>query len=525
MDEWGPPQKEHWSANWSANRRFVLKVSWVSQQSDGIALHRRDGNKMTRLWTRPYPQKGPPYSALVTNDGQHVILRDVHGELGYGKVLVFLGPDGKELKSYQLDDLLTLEQHVSVPLTTSSLHWSYPGIFIFLDNEKTFGFLVSCGASSAFDVATGQMFTPSPAHKAALHQLAIKEARAELQQEDKTRGLFLIEAYRLPELLPTVRSFLKDNGNTGQCAARTLSKLAPSEAISLLKTKLNQRLSQEAQKSYLQILGGIDQKEIYVHPPQIPLSPTLLSLWQALSKNPSATIRQFALISLCERESSTYLLQHPEFLKSSHKELRYAYIRALSERGTQVAIPLLHKGLKDSEDANRFWAFRGLVRFKAPDLLPICRNAIKNPKCGYSGEALIALAAHGDPAGNLRLQKEFTHLDLFTFGLACELIARQKRREFIPALRQYRKKWDTDAYFRELSGPHCIGAMAACGDVKAQQELLQHITKGKPMDRATALEYVRYVRTPAAIALARTALVDRDPYIRNAARKALGMAQ
>lgn len=517
MDSWGPPTKEHWSAN----RQFVLKVSWGLNKPDTIALYRRDtNNKMIPIWSRPYPQEGPPYSAHITNNGQNVILQDTHHNIGYGKVLVFLGPKGQELCSYELNELLTETQELYVPLTVSSKWWSSPGVFTFLDNQKTFGFLVGCGASSVFEVATGRKLPLSSLYKAALRHIAIEEVKTELRGNRKSYGLHSIAQYHLTELLPQVRSLLNASEEVGQAAMYALAKLVPLESVPLLRAKLQKPMPKENQEYYLNVLDGIDQ-DWPETPRKTALSPTLLALWHELSKNPQLKANPQIFTSLCEREKSPYLLQHSEFLQSGSKDLRYAYICGLVERGGVKAIPLLRRALNDSNDINRCWAFRGLVKYKASDLISISRAALKNPKCGYRDEALIALAAQGDSEGTARLKKELSQLD--AFGGACKMIARQRRREFLPALQQCKKYLDKNPSLRQYLESHCISAMAACGDAIAQSQFQSCLTQGSMISRAAALEYVPYVRTPVTLAITRSALNDREPSVRAAARKALGM--
>jgi hypothetical protein len=101
-DSWGPPRKEHWSAN----ERFVLKVG-PREPGKGLSLWERTGDGLERRWERGYVDRTwPPHRAHVTGDGRHVVLQDVYHNLGYGNVIVILGGEGKILGSYTLEDFL-----------------------------------------------------------------------------------------------------------------------------------------------------------------------------------------------------------------------------------------------------------------------------------------------------------------------------------------------------------------------------------------------------------------------------------
>ena len=84
-NQWGAPKAQHWSAN----REYALKVKWGVFAPDGISLWRATDEGPRQQWSRGYVNDDrPPYMAYVANDGRHVVLRDAHGHLGYGKCLV-----------------------------------------------------------------------------------------------------------------------------------------------------------------------------------------------------------------------------------------------------------------------------------------------------------------------------------------------------------------------------------------------------------------------------------------------------
>ena len=108
----------------SSNRQYALNVAWPDNKKLTLFKTTPTGGR-EELWSRPYvDETWPPHVAYVADDGQHVVLRDVYHNLGHGKVLVFLGPKGNVLRSYELADLLTQDQI----LDSSILFLRYGGV-------------------------------------------------------------------------------------------------------------------------------------------------------------------------------------------------------------------------------------------------------------------------------------------------------------------------------------------------------------------------------------------------------------
>ena len=151
-DSRGPPTTQFKSKN----GQYVLNVAWPKKKTLTLSKKTPTGEK-EELWSRSYVDaRWPPHMAYVANDGQHVVLRDVHSGLGRGKVLVFLGPKGNILRSYELADLLTKDQILSTLHTISSVWWSVPGWFALVNEQKQFAFVTHHGVIDCFDVATGE---------------------------------------------------------------------------------------------------------------------------------------------------------------------------------------------------------------------------------------------------------------------------------------------------------------------------------------------------------------------------------
>jgi hypothetical protein len=112
-DSWGPPPKEHWSND----RQFVLFVSELAWGQSKLVLKERGRNGFRLRWIAFH---STPVQAFITDDGRYIVLRDQWGQVGYGKVLTFFGPDGRVLASYTLEQLLPFDEILEVPTTMSS---------------------------------------------------------------------------------------------------------------------------------------------------------------------------------------------------------------------------------------------------------------------------------------------------------------------------------------------------------------------------------------------------------------------
>jgi hypothetical protein len=513
MDSWGPPQKEHWSEN----RRFVLRVV-AGKDAYVLSLHQPDG---VRLWSMPSPQRSAPIRALVRDDGQYVVLCDCHGGTGYGYVLAFLGPGGKLLRRYTLEEILNQDQILRAGHSVSSIHWVSYEHFTFLEQGTTFGFVGNTlGETSVYSVATGQPVPITSIRLQALRSMLVSVSRRRLAEATvRPAALWRIGRYRLEELLPEVRRALQTVGEEQTAALGALALLRPAEAIPLV-LKLVPKYTQVGQLACLAALESIDKDEfLFTEPPKkVPEAKQILAAWHQLERYKNRVVHDEALKALCEREVPTYLLAHPELLHHSNKEVRYIYIRNLAERGGKPAIPFLKKALADAYSVSQVWAFRGLVKYQPADLLAICRRGTLNPKCGYYAEAQTELAAARDPKATHWLMEHLKITYPYWGNEPYLMIARQRRGEFAPALRIAWKQVGDDTI---VTGRAIVGALAALGDRAALEQLYKDLTRGQALDRATSIEYAAIVREPRAYSVLTTALKDREPMVREAAEKAL----
>ncbi len=156
-DQWKLPPP-YWS---SEDGKLRLGVTRSSDRKIHLTLSRKEVGKWHKVWSRLSPQTREPYKVHFSLDGQSIVLQDQWHEIGYGKVLVFLGSQGREIRSYTLDDLLSKEEQRKY-MTTISSHWWVHGLRIgMLPDGKSFGLVTKFGSGRSFDLATGKMQKPT----------------------------------------------------------------------------------------------------------------------------------------------------------------------------------------------------------------------------------------------------------------------------------------------------------------------------------------------------------------------------
>jgi len=210
-DSWGTPREYHWSSN----GKFVLRVDWKQGM---LVFKERSVNGFQLRWKVPYPKDDKtiipaPVEAYITDNGQHVILRDQWHMVGYGKVLTFLGPDGKVVASYTLEQILTQDEILSVRHTVSSIWWSSDALFFFLNGQTQFAFITRRGTIRIFDVATGQLLPLSPALKSAVYREAIKTAWRGakcLNPHCRSKGAMFLGILKDKASVPILQQLLND---------------------------------------------------------------------------------------------------------------------------------------------------------------------------------------------------------------------------------------------------------------------------------------------------------------------------
>jgi len=403
-DSWLAPVLEHWSAN----HRFVLRVDRTTRE---LTLNEAHGDSETRIWKIPGVQEGTfgiPVIAYVRDDGRYVILRDQYHQVGYGKVLVFLGEKGQVLRAYTLKDLFSQSRIFRSTLSISSLWWDEPESFLFLKNSDRFGCLTCWGEVAIFDATTGERLSEQGADGDELRSSVLQIAHRELES-DKDRevgnGIRLVGLLKDRESVPKLRQLLTDPsfgimvtgvddatrheerfyGNQLD-AGKALVRILGREAAPLLEERLTTASTTFMRASWLGRIaesGAADR------------SPAILRYADDIH----SPLRGDAIKALIRNGGIDFVRRHPAWLQDPAEELRYRAVRCLSETGDKQDLPALRRAVRDNDRIISLWALRGLIRIAPPDLDARLRDYVRqHPE---EPEAHIALADRGD-AGQLR---------------------------------------------------------------------------------------------------------------------------
>ncbi len=552
-DRSGPPDLEHWSVN----ERFVLKVTYP----DGsLALFRAksETEPEKKLWERPYVDDLPPHMAYVSDDGKHVVIRDLYGRIGWEKVLIFLGPKGETLQSYELWDLLTLQQILETKSSRAGCWWSIPGWFSYIRNDTCFAFLTLHGSIQCFDVTDGSRMDLDEKGIAEIRDLA-KEAVAamlagktpadtaegeeELLADERTRlrkaGATLAGALKEKEFIPILKELLGDRSVTAQCsigerescdyygvqvaAAKALGKLLEPDELAALIEPLLADSTYAVREDLLDAILAYDGGYYGRH--DSPNSACLLAIWHRLAEHPVEDVRQYAVRALAARESAEYMLAHPELLDHADERVRCRCVQELARSGDKRAIPLLRKALHDEFSPTRSAAFCGLIKCNPPDTDKLLHDGLKDGNLRL--DAMAELVRRGDKEAidmlcrNLAVLKDHTH-DREGWGTQemaasdmCRLVAELRIKEAEPALRQ--------AVLNDCDRIQCsvAGALAALDDEDALLRLREFAARGDALSRAASIGMLAIVGDKESLPLLRKALDDREPMVRRAAQEAI----
>ena len=195
LDRWGPPLKEHWSAN----RTYVLRVD---DNAKTLTLKRNTGNGFAMEWKTGFPQEyrksspAAPHLALVANDGRDVVLCNVHASMGYGKVLVYLGANGAVTKTYELAEFLSEDEARNAMRTVSSIWWHAHELIFFDDSLRQFQLVTAAGTVIAFNAKTGEKAKLGGGAAQAIRDKGITKARDMVATNDRSkqeRGKWLLQ--------------------------------------------------------------------------------------------------------------------------------------------------------------------------------------------------------------------------------------------------------------------------------------------------------------------------------------------
>ena len=379
-DSWGPPQKEHWSAN----KRFVLQVEYPAR-ADGLSLCEQTEDGRKELWKRDYvDQVWPPHHAHITNDGKYVVLRDVYHNLGHGKVIVILGDGGNILGSYELDGFLPQDEIRSAMHSVSSLWWNANAWFSFINDDREFALATQEGTVRCFDLPTGKLLELSDDKRAKIVDLVRKDAESWAASEkagERIHGITLLGALRVAGAIPVAKKLFQDKTATGsvsqrdkpsvetyhvqEAAALALLRLIGAEAIPIIEDELP-RANWDMKAKLIMALQRLDTKQRFYPVPgdvvQTPDSAAAIAMWLRLATSPDDDIRYPALCQVLRRDDGSFLLQHPELIESESDAVRIAAVVLLSKVDSPEALPLLRKAIADKQDAIRRTAMHYLYR-------------------------------------------------------------------------------------------------------------------------------------------------------------------
>lgn len=127
-DSWMKPQTKSF---YSANRQFYLRV--VPHESGhggkenypkGTLFSLDSDGRYRSVWTITLDNEVSPVRALVSESGDYVVTFDNWYEIGFGdNVIVIYGADGRLVKKFGLEDILSKQELEEIPRSVSSRHW------------------------------------------------------------------------------------------------------------------------------------------------------------------------------------------------------------------------------------------------------------------------------------------------------------------------------------------------------------------------------------------------------------------
>jgi HEAT repeat protein len=533
-DSWGPPQKEHWSAN----KRFVLQVK--DSEPNSLSLCEKSDDGLKKHWTRGYVDSvWPPRIAYVTNDGKYVVLRDVHHSVGYGKVIVILGAGGKILGSYELADFLSQDEIRSAKLTVSSLWWSDNAWFSFLNDEQEFALATQEGTVRCFDLASGKLLDLTDDKRAKVVGLVRKDAESWLTSgnvSERIQGITLLGALQFKDAIPEAKRLFQDKTPTGsisgsgnpnvevynvqKAAALTLVRLIGLEAIPIIEAELPQA-NWYMKRELTSVLDRLEANPGKVG--DTSASTALKEMWLRLAGNPDAEIRYHALCQVLRRDDGTFLRQHPELIESDGDFLRRVAVSCLSKLSSPEALPLLRKAIVDKHSLVRRSAIQQFIDRQPPDLVEVLLPYLDDDYALIRQDVICELACWRHPSAIAKLRETvavWPNADLKGDGkfdqrceieIFCKLIADLRLHEMRDGLVASRSAG--------VASPRTaiIGALAALGDSQAISALHRIASGIENGDRSLAIQMCRYLSDPESVALVKKAAEEGSAFDKSAA--------
>ncbi len=508
-DSWGPPRAEHWSAN----KMWVLKVGWLDDST--LSLWERTDDGLKERWRRGYvDQVWPPHRAHVTNNGEFVVLRDIHHNLGYREVIAILGKDGNILGSYQLQEFLPLGEIRRAEHTVSSIWWSEHAWFSLIHDDRRFALVTQMGTVRCFDLPTGKLLDPSDDKRGEIVDLVRTDAEAWLKSEDfnfRIRGVTLLGAMRIKERTSSIEVLFHDRTPTGSVATKgkpgavlhnvqtaaglALVRLMGADAIPIIEEELGQA-NWYMREQMLGILNRLDAGgPDAVEPSELG---DVLEMWKRLAKHSSHDIRHPALCQVLRRDA-TYLFDHPELIHSGSDQVRTAAVWVLAETESPAALRLLREAINGEQDAVWRLALRALIAKRPPDIETVLQPYLEDNDTWIRIDVICELVCRENVAAMERLWRTIeswpnAELDghdnrsrRWEIQKLCMLIAARQlteAREYLEGIR------NVTACPTAVS---VAGALAALGDDNALHDLHRMTSEGKARDRAIAIQMCRYL--------------------------------
>jgi len=527
-DQWDRPPSEYPSDT----GRFILRVD-VDKRT--LALEEKTERGRVARWSVRYPDTGAEYghpapvAAYITGDGKHVVLRDVWGRVGYGKVLIFLGPSGNVLASYTLAQLLTEDEIYKYDLSVSSLWWSKDGLFFFRPGQTEFALITKQGTVLAFALATGQMLQLSPGQEREIRSQALAIARKRLfsaEPADRRTGATMVGVLGDKESVPRLKQLLEDWTYRGTrnsypfyevhvAAGEALAALLGAKAAPLLEGKLPKANPQMAQE-WARLLGQIGAARD---------SPGV----KRLSRSGDGTTRLVAVQAMLEGDDGTVIHQHLGWLHDRDERVRAQALIALVNHVRAGDAKALRAALDDRDASCAEWALRGLVQLNPPDIDDVLHKALRR-RPYLSSEATLHLARRGDRDALSQIVLWVQGLSkgiprgagwgLFEVDEMCQILVERRPPGTEAALRA------ASSNSRSRVQRDVFGALAVLGDTSALTRLRALARTGGVVDRAHAIRWLGICKDRGSLDFLREALEDREPIVRDAAREALkGMAR
>jgi HEAT repeat protein len=537
-DSWGPPKKEHWSAN----ETWVLKVGWPDDKT--LSLWEKTEDGLRQHWRRGYvDQTYPPHRAYLTDDGKYVVLRDMYHSLGYGKVIVILRTDGQVLGSYALHELLPQDEIREFIHTVSSIWWSGDVWFSFINENRQFAFVTPSGTLRCFDLSTGKLLDLGKNEWAETVDLMRKKANAWVESEspyDRIRGISLLAELGVVEAIPKARKLFRDKECTNvtwgngppvfdicgvqEAAARALVQRIGVQAIPLIEEELPMANS-SMKRRLMGVLTRLDTKGYEII--KTPDSVVAMEMWRRLANHASVDIRYPALCQVLRRDDGTYLSDHPELIESESESVRWAAVNLLARVESPAASTLLRKAITDEQDRIRHRALRYLVDREPADIETLLLPYLQDDSASIRSYVICELACRGNPAATERLTEAIAVWPLADLDESERFSRRREIEMFCRLIADLKLRGVKDMLvdIRSMTAvpiaTWVTGALAAQGDQDALRDLHRLAGEGKGTDRAIGIEMCRYLTDERSAALVKQAAASDEPRLCAAATKSL----